>query len=75
MAEDKKAVITIDDVEYTEDQLTDEQKMMVNHINSLQQKINSSKFNLDQLNVGQDAFVKMLRESLNTVEEEPKEAA
>ncbi len=75
MAEDKKAVITIDDVEYTEDQLTDEQKMMVNHINSLQQKINSSKFNLDQLNVGQDAFVKMLRESLNTIEEEPKEAA
>jgi len=75
MDEDKKAVITIDDVEYTEDQLTDEQKMMVNHINSLQQKINSSKFNLDQLNVGQDAFVKMLRESLNTIEEEPKEAA
>jgi len=75
MAEDKKAVITIDDVEYTEDQLTDEQKLMVNHINSLQQKINSSKFNLDQLNVGQDAFVKMLKESLNTVEEEPKEAA
>jgi len=30
---------------------------------------------LDQLNVGQDAFVKMLKESLNTVEEEPKEAA
>jgi hypothetical protein len=75
MAEDKKAVITIDDVEYTEDQLTDEQKMMVNHINSLQQKINSSKFNLDQLSVGQDAFVKMLKESLNTTEEEPKEAA
>lgn len=75
MAEDKKATITIDDIEYTEDQLTDEQKFMVNHINSLQQKINSSKFNLDQLNVGQDAFVKMLKESLNTVEEEPKEAA
>ena len=75
MAEDKKATITIDDIEYTEDQLTDEQKLMVNHINSLQQKINSSKFNLDQLSVGQDAFVKMLKESLNTVEEEPKEAA
>ena len=75
MAGDKKATITIDDIEYTEDQLTDEQKLMVNHINSLQQKINSSKFNLDQLSVGQDAFVKMLKESLNTVEEEPKEAA
>jgi len=64
MAEDKKATITIDDIEYTEDQLDDEQKMMVNHINSLQQKINSSQFNLDQLRVGQDAFVKMLKDSL-----------
>jgi hypothetical protein len=69
MAEDKKATITIDDIEYTEDQLNDEQKMMVNHINSLQQKINSSQFNLDQLRVGQDAFVKMLKDSLEKVDE------
>jgi len=41
MAEDKK-VITINDVDYTEDQLTDQQKVMINHINSLQQKINSA---------------------------------
>ena len=68
MAEDKKATITIDDIEYTEDQLSDEQKMMVNHVNSLQQKINSSQFNLDQLKVGQDAFVKMLKDSLNQKE-------
>jgi len=63
MAEDKK-VITIDDVEYTEDQLDDKQKMLVNHINSLQQKINNAEFNLDQLRVGQDGFVRMLKESL-----------
>jgi len=64
-AEDKKAVITIDDVDYTEDQLTDQQKVMINHINSLQQKINSAQFNLDQLSVGKDAFVNMLTESLS----------
>jgi len=63
-AEDKKAVITIDDVDYTEDQLTDEQKLMINHINSLQQKIGSAQFNLDQLTVGKDAFVNMLKSSL-----------
>jgi hypothetical protein len=68
MTEEKK-VITIDDIEYAEDQLSDEQKMMVNHINSLQQKINSSQFNLDQLRVGQDAFVKMLKDSLEKVDE------
>jgi hypothetical protein len=63
-AEDKKAVITINDVDYTEDQLTDQQKVIINHINSLQQKIGSAEFNLDQLKVGKEAFVNMLTASL-----------
>ena len=66
--EDKKVIITIDEVDYTEDQLTDSQKMMINHINSLQQKINSAEFNLDQLKVGKDAFVNLLTASLKTEE-------
>jgi ferritin-like metal-binding protein YciE len=66
--EDKKVIITIDDVDYTEDQLTDAQKMMINHINSLQQKIGSNEFNLDQLKVGKDAFVQMLKASLEEEE-------
>ena len=69
-AEDKKAIITINDVDHTEDQLTDQQKVMINHINSLQQKIGSAEFNLDQLKVGKEAFVNMLTASL----EEPAEA-
>ncbi len=68
MAEDKK-VITIDNVDYTEDQLNDTQKVIINHINSLSQKIGSAEFNLDQLKVGKDAFVKMLTESLKEVED------
>jgi hypothetical protein len=68
MAEDKK-VITIDDKEYTEDQLTDTQKVIINHINSLGQKIGSAEFNLDQLKVGKDAFVKMLQDSLKAEED------
>ena len=51
MTEDKK-VITIDDVEYTEDQLSDTAKMCINHINSLDQKIGSAQFNLVQLQMG-----------------------
>ena len=66
--EDKKVSITINEVDYTEDQLTDSQKMMINHINSLQQKINSAEFNLDQLKVGKDAFVNLLTTSLNSEE-------
>ena len=72
-AEDKKAIITIDDVDYTEDQLTDTQKVMINHINSLQQKINSAQFNLDQLAVGKQAFVNMLTESLAELTQEAAE--
>jgi len=63
MTEDKK-VITIDDVEYTEDQLSDEAKACINHIGSLDQKIASAQFNLIQLQVGREAFVSKLKGSL-----------
>ena len=72
-AEDKKAIITINDKDYTEDQLTDEQKLMINHINSLQQKIGSAQFNLDQLQVGKQAFMDMLTKSLAVVDATPEE--
>ena len=65
MAEKKPVTITINDVDYTEDQLTDEQKAMINHIADLDRKIGSTRFNLDQLQVGRDAFVNMLTASLN----------
>jgi len=70
MAEKQTKTIVINDKEYTEDQLTNEQKMMVNHIADLDRKIGSTKFNLDQLNVGRTAFMQMLEGSL---EEEPQE--
>jgi len=69
MTEEKK-VITINDVDYTEDDLSDQSKMCINHINSLDQKIGSAQFNLDQLRVGKEAFVNMLKGSL----EAPAEA-
>lgn len=43
---------------------------MINHINSLQQKITSAQFNLDQLRVGSEAFGKMLASSLEASETE-----
>ena len=39
------------DKEYLMDDLTDEQKTMVNHIADLENKINGTAFNLDQLTV------------------------
>jgi hypothetical protein len=64
MVEDKKT-ITIDDVEYTEDQLSDAAKACINHINSLDQKIASAQFNLTQLQVGRAAFMQQLKAELD----------
>lgn len=66
----EKQTVSIDDKEYTEDQLTDQQKVMINHIGDLDRKIRSAQFNLDQLQVGRDAFMNMLKQSLETPEEE-----
>ena len=70
MAETKKTPITIDDVEYVFEDMTPQQQVMVNHISDLDRKIGSSQFNLDQLNVGKQAFVKLLKEALEAVDAE-----
>jgi len=67
MTEDKK-VITIDNVEYTADELSDEAKGCINHINSLDQKIASAQFNLTQLQVGREAFMAKLKDELPEAE-------
>ena len=69
MAEKKTTPIVIDDVEYQYEDMTQEQQVLVNHVADLDRKIASTRFNLDQLSVGKDAFIKMLKASL----EEPKE--
>ncbi|MDB2505787.1 hypothetical protein N9X04_00175 [bacterium] len=62
---EKKPVLNLDDKEYIIEDMTDEQKMMVNHINDIQNKQNSNQFMADQLSVGKEAFINMLRQSLN----------
>lgn len=66
MAEKQTKSITINDKEYTEDQLNDQQKVMINHIADLDRKIGSTQFNLDQLQVGKQAFIEMLTKTLET---------
>lgn len=70
MGKNEKTPITVNDVEYYVDDMTEQQQAMVNHIADLDRKMGSMRFNLDQLNVGRDAFVNMLTESL---EQEPDE--
>ena len=75
MAKEKKEkpVINLDGKEYIIEDLTDEQKMMVNHINDIQNKQASNGFIADQLRVGHDAFVRMLKESLESEEVKEEE--
>jgi hypothetical protein len=68
MTRETNNVIEINGTEYTEDQLTDQQKVVINHIGDLDRKIRSTQFNLDQLTVGRDAFVNILTASLAETE-------
>lgn len=70
MSEKKPNLITINDKEYTEEQLTDDQKVLINHITDLDRKIGSTQFNLDQLQVGRKAFMSLLEASLEAPESE-----
>ena len=65
----KKNQVTIDDVEYAFEDMKPEQQAMVNHIADLDRKIGSTAFNLDQLQVGKQAFIDMLKKSLSEVVE------
>lgn len=64
MAQKQTQTVTINGTDYTEDQLTDAQKVLINHVADLDRKIGSTQFNLDQLQVGRNAFMEMLTKSL-----------
>ena len=72
MAKEKKEkpVLNLDDKEYVIEDMTDEERAMVNHINDLQNKQNTNAFMADQLQVGKEAFINMLRASLTEEVEE-----
>ena len=66
MAKDtNKPKVSIDGVEYDTETFTDEQKAILNHLVDLNRKLDSARFSYDQLQVGRDAFLKMLKDSLD----------
>ena len=62
--EDK--TITIDDTEYSLEDFTDEQKTWLHHVQDLDAKIYSTRFNFYQLSVSREAFAEKLAASLET---------
>ena len=68
----EQPVLSLDGKEYVIEDMTDEEKQMINHINDMQNKINTNVFIHEQLEVGKEAFIVRLRESL-TAEKEPEQ--
>jgi len=64
MGKNEKTPMTINNKEYFFEDLTDEQKVLFNHVADLDRKLSSARFNLDQLSVGRDTFANMLAQSV-----------
>lgn len=70
MGNKEKTPLVIDGVEYAFEDLTDEQKVLVNHVADLDRKIASARWNADQMQVGRDAFFAMLKQALSVKSEQ-----
>jgi hypothetical protein len=64
MPEEEKKTITVNDKTYSVEDLSEQELVMVNHVADLDQKLMSSRFSVDQLQVCRDTFVNMLTSSL-----------
>jgi len=57
-------VVTLDGVEHDANTFTEQQILLLNHTIDLDRKINSTQFQLQQLQVGKDSFLKLLKDDL-----------
>jgi len=65
MAEKKtEPQVSIDDVSYMLEDLSDESRLLLDHVADLDRKIRSASFNVEQLQVGREAFFARLKESV-----------
>ena len=76
MAKDKKEQpkLNFDNKEYIIEDMSDESKQILNHINDIQNKLNTNAFMKEQLEVSKEGFINMLRNSLKEPEKEEVEA-
>jgi|TARA_R100000149_G_C5877141_1_gene141126 hypothetical protein len=69
MAEKKTTPITIDDKDYILEDMSETQQLILSHVSDLERKIKSAQFNLEQLQVGREAFLIHLRNDLKVKDE------
>ena len=64
MENKKPQIVAIDGIEYDANTFTEEQVLLFNHCVDLDRKIGSTQFQLQQLQVGKESFLKMLKDKL-----------
>ena len=62
--------VTIDDKLYSIDDMTQEQRILLEHCVDLDRKLASCQFQFDQLRVGKDSFLGLLKKSLESKQED-----
>ena len=69
MAKNKKQketpILSLDGNDYNIEDLSDDQKVILNHISDISRKVESTAFNLQQLQGGKEYFVGLLKNSLD----------
>ena len=58
-------IVTIDGVEHNANNFTESQSVLLHHTIDLDRKIGSTQFQLQQLQVGKDAFLSLLKTELD----------
>ena len=56
--------VNLNGVDYSINDMTDDQKVLLAHANDLNRKVDSAKFNLQQMEIGRNAVVNALSEAL-----------
>jgi hypothetical protein len=64
MGNNNKTPVTVDGVEHQFEDLTPQQQVLLNHVADLDRKLDSARFNVDQLSVGRNAFFELLKQAL-----------
>jgi len=73
MGNKEKTPVTIDGISYQYEELTPQQQRLFNHCIDLDRKIDSSQFNLEQMMLGKERALQVLKELLEAKPEETVE--
>ena len=64
MENDKPQRVNLDGIEHDASLFTEKQMHLLNHCIDLDSKLSSAQFQLQQIQVGKDTFLKMLKDSI-----------